>query len=938
MNRLYLDIGNGWVELVSSGSDEVRFNYTFDNLENPTKYISENSFSMRLPRCAHNNAFFGNMQTADSMLLNVPGIATYTPAMSMRYMVTDSTGEIVSTGDAWISEINEREFILSLVGMQSRIFRRLLNSGWDKDRANEDTEYTLLTDWVTYKKNGAQLIPSQNKLTRNSVLASWRIDNPIWDWEQVKSIAYLNLYYNVTEVSNTDAFIASIIGFAPTAQGRYKDFENDHWLEVGSFKYSLINYRPTGGNNYMEATFLPLLCNTRNFKNEPSNQLVEVADGAVEVQMSEYRSYYQQPFIYVYRLWQLIREAFENISGGYTLNLDSRWFNNNNDELAGMVYMLPKIYNENDINTRDSIAVTGNVSLSTSSAGTDTSEPQQILVNTSTTNTLTTIPISVGERVAMQGTSTLLFSLSISASINRTMYFAPCNCIEMAIGFTGEDVYKKYLICPLPDDNSLTEDDYYNSTQLSFYNYVANGYEIIFPKYTPFVASQTSSTNPILLLQLEQYLGLAYKGASEQSTKQMYIEFGFVNTYNAFCYKVDNSWMYSNFPPFLRLKNDGSVSYFEQSRSFSRLSLERLFKGISPGEVLMQYSKAHHLLWNVDATEKTVTVIRASDYMADCIDEGALDITGEIDTNGIIIRPATWDTQNIVMNMGTIDCDYISGYEERHGLTYGSKLIRTQNNINKDTTELLGDSAGSTITTSAMLSESVVSRADLQQTRQNAVEVPPMPLNVSNGECANIYGNFYYRHSNAGWLNINRNDGGVPFVYITDDTDKEVLFDRYTWHGDDAYNSDYAGTVQAVKCFVRPVFNTVADSGLSLLFAPVREVYTSTPDEATEYLYTRAWEDYIHDVYNLQNKTVEAYVYLNRKNFEQVRRNPIVYADHMLYLLCDIKGWSESTQLCRCKMRQLTDINRAETYYLLTAGRKVVTMPSGHRLTWRNVI
>ena len=107
----------------------------------------------------------------------------------------------------------------------------------------------------------------------------------------------------------------------------------------------------------------------------------------------------------------------------------------------------------------------------------------------------------------------------------------------------------------------------------------------------------------------------------------------------------------------------------------------------------------------------------------------------------------------------------------------------------------------------------------------------------------------------------------------------------------------------------RPVFRTVSEGGLSVLFAPVREVYTPTPDQPTTYLYECCWQNYIKEVYNAQNKTLEAYIHLPRKVFDTVRDNHFVRIGDMVYLMTYIKGWGEHNTLVRCTLRQITDIN-----------------------------
>jgi hypothetical protein len=40
-----------------------------------------------------------------------------------------------------------------------------------------------------------------------------------------------------------------------------------------------------------------------------------------------------------------------------------------------------------------------------------------------------------------------------------------------------------------------------------------------------------------------------------------------------------------------------------------------------------------------------------------------------------------------------------------------------------------------------------------------------------------------------------------------------------------------------------------------------------------------------------------------------VRRVPLVIIDHLLYLVTEIRSWGEHNTTCRCKLRQVNNIN-----------------------------
>jgi hypothetical protein len=331
-----------------------------------------------------------------------------------------------------------------------------------------------------------------------------------------------------------------------------------------------------------------------------------------------------------------------------------------------------------------------------------------------------------------------------------------------------------------------------------------------------------------------------------------------------------------------------------------------LFGDKAPFDVLLEYSKTRHLMWVVDDATKVVTVKRAADFFADAGEDFA-DLTKFADGD-VEISPLSWEVNMVVFNLGELACDYVDGYSDRYGHGYGDKVVATTNNLNKESKNLLSGK----IVTSAMLSQNVVPIALLFERERypNAIEVPPMPLNVKDGESADISGNFYCRNINGEWpKNILHDwkDDGRAYVTLSDDADIERAREQFCWHGKDVTEADYK------MVHVRPVFATIDATGTSMLFGPVREVYTSQPDTPTSYLYEQHWQHYIEEVYNPENKTITCKVFFTRRLLAAVRKNPIVRIGSLLYMLMSIDGWSSHTPLCRCKLRQINDLKKLQS-------------------------
>lgn len=901
MSRLYLKktATGPYAEALTDRSRDVQMEYVLTSVDNPTEYVSEHTWSIVLPRCSENQRFFDEFHRLDSMIQ----AGGYTPTEKMPYVLTDDAGMTLSTGEAVIDSIDDSGYHMQLVGSQAMLFRKLMNSGYDYEQSLEDDTYGLLDDF-------SAIYSGMSPLAMNAALvaASWLIPIPLWTLDELRNrFNQLKSEYGITEADITPSmcFAMSIVGFAPTAHGILKNFDGETWLDKLG----------TAGSS-SSITFLPVLHRTVD------GEAVTTVDGAtIECQMGEYRSYMQQPYVYVWRLFELYQRQFSDLTGGYTLVLDSRWFNSSNEELFGMVYMLPKVIGDEQVQIGSSISTSflGYVALPVANvSSTSQAEPVAGLADAEAHASYNTGTWTVdeGERVAIDVTMQIFikpfyYSDAIDA-IGEPVYFNPATPLIVSLQANAmTSVTKEYVVVPLPDDEKLTFEDISPQAWTIIKTIVAqNGRELLFATYTP----PRNGAAPQLNLSTQLSLVLPLSPSDVTLTARASFLFSMApfmvwNHAGTTCYYYYGSR--EDNPMRMAVNVSPSFSRWQNDRSGSIITLQRIFGSVKPFEILLQYAKAHHLVWLVDDEAATVTVKRAKDYYDDCLIDGTTDITEVVDKGrGLTVTPLSWKDSEVVMNMAPMSCDYVEGYRDRYDRDYGSKTIVTRSRLNDSTVNLLGNGKVPAVKGSAMLSETVFNAATIRASSgvsMQPVENYPMPLNVSDGESADCYGNFYYRRSTNGLWNKRlaagiRLDAGGAFVMITDDTPLEVAAGRYCWHG--------PAVTGGIKMYARPVLRTVSENGTSLLFAEPREQYTSDPDQATEYLYDVAWADYIEEVYNEQNKTVAVYAYVRRPLLKKIRINPFVVMNHILYLVMSVAGWSDTDGYCRIVMRQVTDINK----------------------------
>ena len=944
--KLYLKFPDGFKLMKMDSGSDIALNFSHDNLDNPTNYVSEYSYSLKVPCCAENNRLFANFPHLDSLIVS----GGYSPAKSLAYVVTDSGGSLISTGTAFVKSISGGYYNLSLTGSLSKIFSRLLNSGWND--YNSDLEYTYLTDWLRKSKTSTGFDNTTNVINKDVVFASWMVAQPVFDWD-VATTERLLLHYGLARstVTETQCWIASIVGFAPTAQGRLKGFTNDKWLEI-----------PTGYNAFC---VMPLFSKDYDGDGKPVEKINVEDGGVVECQMCEYRSYYQQPFIYVFRLWQMYQQEFAKITDGYTLNLDERWFNGQNAQLANLVYMLPKLFDESDSEVLDKQDMVGNAAVDTLPTATaQTSSSTFLIQGLSVQMDIAPWPIVLnkrGTKITYEYTVNISIQPNQSIPNNATLYHSQCNILLVNVsirdyhnlynGYPAVMANKKYALVLLPDDGEITMDnvksDPVGGSQLS--GAMKQGYNLIECKYTPGsnVWDVITFTDTISAINTRSYLNA--DTIDTQTRLDANIRYMSQNTPWLYIQNGTKTYTYNGRGVVTMSMSNVTAKHTYANRTEKILSLGNLFRDEKPFGVLLKYSKMMHLLWQVDDVAKTVTVIRSTDFYADIASggEGATDISKLVDmSRGVEITPLSWTDNKVQLNFAASDLDYIKDYAEKYGQTYGSKTVVTTNELKTTTKKLLCVNENNTVQPSALLSETVVPQSQLRNATSDEfgyVENSAMPLNMQDGESADFHGNFFFRLVNGNWDSRLATNG---YVYITDDLDKESDLEEWMWHGDAVFEDGTLHQASWIQCAAMPRFDTTSlDGSVSIHFAAVRELFSEQHNEPTAYLYDAIWRDYIEEVYNEQNKTVALYAHINKEYYDRLRRNPLVQIANCLYLLSKVEGWGEHAVVCKLTLRQIFDLDKltggaryeaADMWYIYTEDDGEIICEDGDNLIQEN--
>lgn len=902
--RLQLLINNEWREVeCDQDTNSLTLSWAFDSIDSPTKYYSEFSYEFKVPKSETNNALFDQIQQLDYARTG----GTYNPAEAMKYILYGERGEEISKGMAKLTAI-DTAYHVQLNGSLGVSFAKLLKAGWDTITASEDSEYTLLPEYVRY--NGVDYNTATPMIDASQVACSWAVDSPsiYFEIDDIEgNYGALATTYGVTNTEN-ECVVASIVGFMPQNQGKYKDFSNDKWLKDGG----------------IEELFKP-----------SSGDAPETDGGLTEWQMQEYRSYYQQPFVYVARLWSIFKENCKNITG-YDLILDDGWYDSG-EPIADLVYTLPAneagevsevsgsrsttawsftldlpknmYYTDGD----HQIAGLSSVSYQYLGAGVVHLRKGQTINNTIEINLQLTNPDRL---IGGDPTGNYIWNVQSPIYASYQVYDS----------HTSTLVYtqpKPYLIFPLSESPYIHQE-----IPATIQNLYSNGFELIsyyrqvdgitYDTHAEFGSFQVSARWMNVVGESDYDIVWTIGFASNYLPLQ--VNSGTTIQYWPNAYDGHYTGGDSNSKITLTSTGNASLVWVtEGNRSYSPLTLERLFNGVAPFSILLKHCKLWNLVWVVDDVSQTLTVKRKYDYFLDNLTtnqnpygvqalgdpsyQGFLDITELIDAGrGLTQDPLTFSGDKVALAYKDTADKYSKSYKDKYSKNYGSLVLATADKTTHNTIDFFEGEYGEVGT--PIVATDIVRTANSYTTNSMAkLESVPLPSNVTdNGEQAGVAGVFYFRDTALTLTHtpFSRRDDGS--LYLTDDDEVEANADNYCWH---------ANPTGGVKVTELPQFTEhTRGEDLTLFFGEPRETYYELPTAvySADSLYDREFADYLTDAYSIDNKRVTCYAYLSDAIYQRLKINPLVQIVNVVYLVEKME-YNPATRSAKLVLRQIISPN-----------------------------
>ena len=303
---------------VDLGDDSfILYNWTREELGNPTAVINSSSHQIQLPGTCRNNGVLGAAFRLDRRTLfgNRYDGTQFDPTRKTPFMLYDNDGTVLESGYCRLDEVNTHNrrhaYTMTLYGGLGSFFYALASKEDGTPRTLADLVWTGDDD----EEANFNISPGAAAV------------NDAWGWLSTGESA-LGLYH-----------AWNIINFAPCYNGLPDDFDASHALMkaggLDTYGYTNIpeGKDEDGEHGYEYAYKAGLDC-----------ALVSFTNPHTEWELGDLRWYLQRPVVSVKAFIAAICDPDNN--GGYEVNLDETFFKDDNPAYADAWWTLPMIATE----------------------------------------------------------------------------------------------------------------------------------------------------------------------------------------------------------------------------------------------------------------------------------------------------------------------------------------------------------------------------------------------------------------------------------------------------------------------------------------------------------------------------------------------------------------------------------------------------------------
>lgn len=705
--KLY--INNKLVDFESEPKFE--FKYQQEDFSNPTVIKNNFSKSIKIDGTDNNNQIFGEIYQLDREQLykfNGKTGAYFNPSKRTPFELYRNS-ELIESGYMQLTDITVKNhkisYSITLYGGLGDFFFSLMYN-------DNDEKLTLADLWYKIEEDG-KVLPKETEL-------DFKINKEFVSksWTTLKDGASGNT-------------INDFISFAPAYNGLYEDFDSSSILvnTWASEPFGLENSKTEGGVEY--STYL-------------GYKMAKTDREWTEWEVRDLRSYMQRPCLKFSKLFNAICDPDNN--GGYKVNLDPLFFNDNNPYFAQTYMALPLLPTslKDQENTDEEVYklfLDSNYYSNTSHLG----------------NKAGYVANSTSYRLAFNGdelsaTSGNDFAINAS-SIPITSTFDVKLDFDLKLvannlndTFNTDDLYLTYVNVQMsnPDYGITTTlpsvsyrsisvqavmyeigGESYFSNMLNFTNQVTyNGktYASTADKWITVGGDDISNVTNVFGTFKRDGGTYNYKFTDKYGNSNFYLDIkdvpvkanmaialiikyrsGDMLTYNDYKAPViaHNILLkqYNGVDPKDEYAIDSYItaplyntseliwkSNTKSVRSNSSIKKSQLLKtDFSPCDVLLDYCKLFGLNFVKDIHTKTINIVTKNSFFTG----NTIDISDRIDFNkDMSIKPFLFETKYYLMKSEPNESYYSKLYENEYNLIYGQKRINTNYNFNKDTKDV----------------------------------------------------------------------------------------------------------------------------------------------------------------------------------------------------------------------------------------------------------
>lgn len=297
---------------------EILFSYIRTDYTDPTVLRNSYSKTLTIEGTPNNNQIFNSIYHLDK----ISDYGTFNPARRMEFQLY-SNGDILEQGYAKLDKINKNEKNISYdITLYGGLGEFLYNLSYDQTAEGSDTsrgggEDRRLSSLVFYDET------EPNKefdfdITKETVAEAW----------------------DALE-KGTGATKWKYINFAPAYNGYPKDFDADKVLINTQNSTCPLTYNNNGTTGSSIGFPTTITQNDSTYRAYNNYALGEMPKEMTEWEMRDLRSYLQRPVMSIKGFIEAISNPANN--GGYTVDLDQDFFNDNNPYYSKAWVTLPQL-------------------------------------------------------------------------------------------------------------------------------------------------------------------------------------------------------------------------------------------------------------------------------------------------------------------------------------------------------------------------------------------------------------------------------------------------------------------------------------------------------------------------------------------------------------------------------------------------------------------